>query len=480
MIKRLRARFIRIATLSVAVVMLLLTVAVNAANFISTDSDLTETLELICGNEGTIPLPAQGTAPGASGEDAAPNSSGAADGSDTADGSGTSGGETSPDGSGSAAPSLEEAPPDAGSAPGGAPPDDAAVPRPVPAGQRRGGPFTAETPFSTRFFVLRYDDGGTLVQADLDRIASVTQDDTDEFLAAALAHGEGDGYYGSYKFRVVRTGENRRMAVFLDCYQELRAVRAVAVWSLLADGACIALVYLLVVLCSRRAIDPVVRSAERQKQFITDAGHELKTPITVIATSLKVLEMEVGQQKWIDKAQAQTEKLGALVNSLVTLSRMDEEEPPLTFSNFDLSAAVLETAESFRDSAETAGHPLTLDVPSGLTVRGDEAAIRQLVSILLDNALKYALPGGTVSLSLRRERHGIVLCSSNPCAPMDPTDLPRLFDRFYRPDKSRSSATGGFGVGLSIAQSVAQAHGGSIRAECPAEGTIVFTVTLKS
>lgn len=221
MIKRLRARFIRIATLSVAVVMLLLTVAVNAANFISTDSDLTETLELICGNEGTIPLPAQGTAPGASGEDAAPNSSGAADGSDTADGSGTSGGETSPDGSGSAAPSLEEAPPDAGSAPGGAPPDDAGAPRPVPAGQRRGGPFTAETPFSTRFFVLRYDDGGTLVQADLDRIASVTQDDTDEFLAAALAHGEGDGYYGSYKFRVVRTGEDRRMAVFLDCYQEL-------------------------------------------------------------------------------------------------------------------------------------------------------------------------------------------------------------------------------------------------------------------
>ena len=105
MIKRLRARFIRIATLSVAVVMLLLTVAVNAANFISTDSDLTETLELICGNEGTIPLPAQETAPGASEEDAAPNSSGAADGSDTADGSGTSGGETSPDGSGSAAPS---------------------------------------------------------------------------------------------------------------------------------------------------------------------------------------------------------------------------------------------------------------------------------------------------------------------------------------------------------------------------------------
>ena len=118
------------------------------------------------------------------------------------------------------------------------------------------------------------------------------------------------------------------MAIFLDCYQAQRSMKTVLLWSLAADGACILLVLGPVVLLSRRAIDPVVRSVQRQKQFITDASHELKTPITVIATSLKVLEMEVGKQKWIDKALGQTEKLTSLVSSLVTLSRMDEEDSP--------------------------------------------------------------------------------------------------------------------------------------------------------
>ena len=133
------------------------------------------------------------------------------------------------------------------------------------------------------------------------------------YLAAALKKGEGYGYCGNYRFYVTADGSGARIAIFLDCYQSLRAVRTVLVWSLAADALCTLLVLLLVVLLSRRAIDPVVRSAEQQKQFITDASHELKTPITVIATSLKVLEMEVGQQKWIDKARAQTEKLTSLL-----------------------------------------------------------------------------------------------------------------------------------------------------------------------
>ena len=115
------------------------------------------------------------------------------------------------------------------------------------------------------------------------------------------------------------------LAIFLDCYQQLRAVRTLAVWSGVSYAVCIALVYVLVVLLSRRAIDPVVQASERQKQFITDAGHELKTPITVIGTSLKVLEMEVGKQKWIDKARVQTEKLRELVQALITLCKYDEQ-----------------------------------------------------------------------------------------------------------------------------------------------------------
>lgn len=192
----------------------------------------------------------------------------------------------------------------------------------------------------------------------------------------------------------------------------------------------VAAVLLLVVLLSRRAIDPVVRSAEQQKQFITDAGHELKPPITVIATSLKVLEMEVGPQKWIDKARAQTEKLRAL----------------------------------------------ELSIAPDLTYTGDRYAVRQLTSILLDNAVKYAAPGAPVSLSLGKSRGGVTLRVSNACENAEDTDTARLFDRFYRADPSRTS--GGFGIGLSIARGIVQGHHGAISAAAE-NGVITFTAQLK-
>lgn len=422
MIRRLRNRFIRITTLSVAAVMLLLTVILNVANYISTDSDLRGTLTLISENQGTIPV------------------------SDSAD---------VPE------PADSDGPPPA-------------PPTGMPGG--RDGRFTPETPFSTRYFVLRYADDGTMTLADLTKIASVTEDDTAAYLAAALENGEGYGRCGSFRFLVVKTGENQNMAIFLDSYQQLRAMRTVLVWSLAADAGCTLLVLLLVVLLSRRAIDPVVRSAQQQKQFITDASHELKTPITVIATSLKVLEMEVGQQKWIDKAQAQTEKLTELVNSLVTLSRMDEEESPLKMAPFPISDAVTETAESFREHALSQGHGLTLATQPGLTYRGDEYAVRQLVSILLDNAVKYAAPGSPITLALEKSRRGVVLRSGNRCTEPGGIDTEKLFDRFYQADPSRGS--GGFGVGLSIARSIAEGHHGTIRAELEGED-IRFTAELK-
>lgn len=237
MIERLRKRFIRIATLAVAGVLLLLCVTVNAANYVSVNRQLTQMLQMICDNQGTVP----------------------------------------------------HFPPD------GKP------------GQKPDGPFTPETPYSTRYFVLRYDGDGDLEQADLTHIAAVSEDDTAQYLTAALRHGAGFGYTAGYKYYVVHTDTDRWMAIFLDSYQELHAVVTFAWMSLAAAAVCVALVYGIIVLCSRRAIAPVIQASERQKQFITDASHELKTPITVIATSLKVLEMEVGQQKWIDKAEAQTE-----------------------------------------------------------------------------------------------------------------------------------------------------------------------------
>lgn len=189
--------------------------------------------------------------------------------------------------------------------------------------------------------------------------------------------------------------------------------------------------------------------------------------------------MEVGRQKWIDKAQAQTEHMTRLVNDMVTLARLDEEKPPLRLVRFDISSVVAETADSFQDFAAAKGHALKTDITPGLSCRGDAYAIRQLVSILLDNAVKYTDSGGSIYLRLEGGKKSVVLSASNPCVGLDATELDKLFDRFYRPDRSRSKQTGGFGVGLSIAQSIVQAHHGSLRAECPEEGMIRFLVVLR-
>ena len=448
MIKRLRTKFIRIAMLSVALVLLALSLIVSAANFISTNRDLNQTLDMIYENQGTIPT-----------KRTADTEEANAQLPDTA----AAGEEQLPPEEDHAPPELEEKPDS----------------KPSSQPDRPRGPFNAETPYSTRYFYLRFDADGDLDSGNFSHIAAVTEDDADTYIKAALQHGAGYGFYTSgYKFRVVKEGENRYIAVFLDCYQELRAVRTLAVWSGVSFAVCLALVYVLVVLLSRRAIDPVVKASEQQKQFITDAGHELKTPITVIGTSLKVLEMEVGQQKWIDKARAQTEKLRELVQSLITLCKYDEETSPLHRKPFSISEAVTDTAGSFSDFAQSKGHTIRVTAAPALSYCGDEAAVRQLVSILLDNAIKYAAPETEIQVSLEQLKRGVKLTVTNVCEQVPEGDPDRLFDRFYRPDVSRTAATGGFGIGLSIAKSIAEAHRGQIRASV--QGTVIsFAAELK-
>lgn len=404
MIKRLRKKFIRIAMISVTAVMIILCLTVNIANYISVNSELTQMLQMIYDNQGTIPRE-----------------------------------------------------------PGGKPNPN----------------FTKETPYSTRYFVLRFNDSGELSQANLLNISSVTQEDADKYAQIAIKHGEGFGYCSGYKYLVAKTGENKQMAIFLDCYSEMRSVFSLAVISFVSMIICIAIVYAVVVLFSRRTIDPVVKASEMQKQFITDASHELKTPITVIATSLKVLEMETGKQKWIDKATAQTEKLKDLVNSLVTLSRMDEEKSPLKFSRFNISDAVKEAVDSFEDFAQSKGHELISDITPNLEYYGDEYAIRQLVSILTDNAIKYSSANTPIEFSLKKGKKGVIIGTKNECENIDISELNKLFDRFYRADKSRGAETKGFGIGLSIARSIAIGHKGSICAKSENGHCVEFIANLK-
>lgn len=518
MMKLLQKKFIRITMLAVTAVMLVLCISVNVANYISTISDLNTTLDMIADNRGTIPTQTGTDSQSSSDSQDAEESQAGTESQSTGDSQNTEESQAASDSQDGAYTSKSESSQKKQENTGGNPPPalpkdaknvenaesdslsgssqsdtaqkDSAQSSDAQKDKSQGGapnepkkpsgPFTEETPYSTRYFVLRYDDEGVLSDAGLDNIASITEEDVPEYLEFAVSEGEGTGYYNGYQYKILRAGEGRHMAIFLDCYQERRSVYTLAFLSFAITLVCIGLVYVIVLLSSKKAIAPMLKNAQRQKQFITDASHELKTPITVIATSLTVLEMEVGKQKWIDKAMAQTEKLKALVNSLVTLARMDEEESPLKFADFDAGCAISETAESFVDFAQSKGFSLVLDIDDKLSYRGDEYAIRQLVSILLDNAIKYAAPGSEISFSLKKSRvfaKGICIRTQNSCENLDTDKLDKLFDRFYRSDESRDGK--GFGIGLSIARSIAEGHRGKITASSPSENVIVFTADLK-
>ena len=225
-------------------------------------------------------------------------------------------------------------------------------------------------------------------------------------------------------------------------------------------------VFLLLLILSKRIVRPGAESYEKQRRFITDAGHELKTPLTIIGADLDLVEPELEGNEWLQDIRCQVRRLTGLTQDLIFLSRMEEETPPIQPIEFPLSDLTEEMAQSFQGLAKAQGKRLTLSIPPILSYTGDEKAIRQLLSILLDNALKYTPEEGEVEIALKKEGRMIRLSVSNTIAhPMERETLGRLFDRFYWGDQSRSSQTGSYGLGLSIAKGIVLAHRGKIRAE---------------
>lgn len=222
------------------------------------------------------------------------------------------------------------------------------------------------------------------------------------------------------------------------------------------------IVLILIILISKRVVYPAAESYEKQKQFITDANHELKTPLTLILSDLDIVESEVGENEWLDDIRSEGERMGILINQLVALSRMDEDQSNLTLSDFDLSSTISDTVSEFKLLAQERQKEMTADIEPAISYRGDEGLIRRLASVLLDNAVKYCDAEGQIRVSLYRKRRP-VLVVENTYGAVDNIDMGRLFDRFYRADKARTY-DGSFGIGLSLAKSIAKSHHGDIRA----------------
>lgn len=348
-----------------------------------------------------------------------------------------------------------------------------------------GYQINAETAFSTRYFVVKMDRSGNILDANAEHIAALTVNEVKQYAKTSLERRKKTGKLGIYNYTVTEVSYSTifgsfrgYMAIFVDFSSEYNNMVSYILISSIIGAISMIVVFILISVFSKKAIAPVVESIEKQKQFITDAGHEIKTPLAIISANTDVLELTSGANEWTESIRNQTNRLSELVKRLISLSKMDEEKVQLVFGEFCVSDAVWEAAAPFETLAESKGHHLEINIQPDVTMNGDVSSIRQLVSILLDNAVKYSSTNGSIKLSLTRTNKYVKLEVNNTTDSISRESLDKLFDRFYRADSSRSRETGGYGIGLSIAKAIVEAHKGKINASSQDGKSITFTALL--
>ncbi len=327
------------------------------------------------------------------------------------------------------------------------------------------------------YFSVTINSNGTIIDINTQNTEMVSNEEASEMAHDLFSKNKYSGFYQVYRYGASYIDGNL-IYVFLDCSSELSTFARFFVSSILISIIGVVLVFLLILLFSKRFLKPVYESYNKQKQFITDAGHELKTPLTIIDANTEIIEMEHGEDEWTKSIKNQVSRMSTLTENLIYLSRMEEENSLVQKTDFSLSDAVYETAYSFSAVAETHGKFLQIDIEKNITYCGDESSIRRLISILLDNAIKYSNENGMISISLKMIGKQREINVFNTVENIEIGNLDKLFDRFYRSDSSHNSQTGGCGIGLASARAIVNAHKGKIKAKSADGKSILITISL--
>ena len=280
------------------------------------------------------------------------------------------------------------------------------------------------------------------------------------------------------------TGQGMTDIVFLDLQKEELSCLRVFALSAGLGVVCLFGMYLFVRRLSRRAIEPIAESMEKQRQFITDAGHELKTPLAIILSNTEAMELYQGESKWSRNIREQVGRLDGLTKNLLVLSRMEEYSENVVRESLDLGELVEKMAEPFREPLALRGIGLRMELAKKIQISAGREQIERLLSVLLENALKYASDNGEVAVSLQRKNDGrrskAVLRLENTCAELPGVSPEALFERFRRGDEARTRKKGGYGIGLAVAKACAEANGGSIRAIYEEPDRICFEILFET
>lgn len=337
-----------------------------------------------------------------------------------------------------------------------------------------------EMPYATRYFFARTDDELNILEVNTEYIASVEQDEAENIITGIIKSGDETGWNGTRRYRISKI-KNGYMAVVLDAENQVKYMMSILVITFLVSAVSIAVLYIIIRLIARKAVRPIAESYDKQKQFITDAGHELKTPLTAISANMEIVKMTAGESKWTNAVDRQTDKMINLINNLISLSKMDEGKIQQEIKEFSFSESVLDTVESLGSIAVKKEIIIETDIQPDILIVNDESMLRQLVSILMDNALKYCDEHGKISVTVHSNNHSFgknktILIIQNDFADADKFEPDKVFDRFYRGNKAHTS-NGSFGLGLSIARNIADSCGIKLSAD-KNDSSVIFTAII--
>ena len=345
-----------------------------------------------------------------------------------------------------------------------------------------GDTVSVDTLFQYRFFSAVVDKDGNITSLNLSSISDLTDKQVENYLIKINKSGDtrGDFRYNNhtYSYLVTDESDDSTLIVVLDSTNQIEDNMTLLHLSLWMSGVSLAFFVLMVSIFSGRVIKPFIRNYERQRRFITNAGHELKTPLAIISANNELVEMMNGESEWTKSTNDQVERMTGLINSLVAMARL-EEQPEVVLTDLNFSAIAEDAAEDFKGPVIKDGKQFVMEIQPDIHVKAEEKSLFELVTLLVDNANKYCDTGGTVSVKLSKANRlsKARLEISNTYAEGKNVDYSKFFERFYREDESHNNKKSGYGIGLSMAQTMVKLFKGSISVSYSGD-TITFLVSL--